>query len=73
MQQVKIFKGVETEVAVLENEMNAWIRMSEARVLSMTGNISPQTCSEQASGPSLGNGPYAPADVLIVVLYETES
>jgi hypothetical protein len=42
-QQVKLFKGIESEVQPLENEINAWIRKSRARVISITGNIAPQS------------------------------
>ena len=30
MQQVKIFKGIETEVSSLENDINEWMRTSGA-------------------------------------------
>ena len=39
MQQVKIFKSVDTELADLERQINRWMRKSGARVLSITGNI----------------------------------
>ena len=72
MQQVKIFKGIESEVTSLESEINGWIQSSGARVLSITGNIAPQTKDDTSDAPSLGHSPYAPSDVLVVVLYETK-
>jgi len=70
MQQVKIFKGVENDLAGLEAEVNAWIRQSGARVVSLTGNIAPQSPSSRAGG-GLTQGTFAPSDVVLVVLYET--
>jgi hypothetical protein len=67
MQQVKIFKSVDTELADLEKQINRWMRKSGARVLSITGNISSQ--------PSLGSGPlnsFAASDIMLIVLYEID-
>jgi hypothetical protein len=69
MQQVKIFKNLESNVAELESEVNAWIRQSGVRVVSITGNIAPQSEAPK-SGGSLGNS-FAPSDVILIVLYET--
>ncbi|MDA0832618.1 MAG: hypothetical protein O2955_18985 [Planctomycetota bacterium] len=68
MQQVKIFKSVESEVASLENEVNEWIRANGCRVINVVANIAPQSDALQAGI----QGRYAPSDVLLVVLYETE-
>ena len=70
VQQVKIFKTVENEIAALEAEVNAWIRQSGARVLSVTGNIAPQSAA-RGSGGGLTQGSFAPSDVVLIVLYET--
>jgi hypothetical protein len=72
MQQVKLFKGLESDVAALEGEVNAWIRQSGARVISATGNIAPQSQKAAASG-GLGKSPFSPSDVILIVLYETAS
>ena len=67
MQQVKIFKSVDTELADMEHQINRWMRKSGARVLSITGNLAGQ--------PNANSGPlnsFAAADVLIVVLYEID-
>ncbi len=70
MQQIKIFKGVESEVSSLEADVNNWLADSEVRVLSITGNISPQSPSTSQSG-GLSGSSYVPSDVLLVVLYES--
>ncbi len=78
MHQVKIFKSVESEVESLEQSVNQWLAESGARVVQITGNISPQTNPLEGgnSGGSFsagGGGPlrYPPSDILLVVLYET--
>ena len=68
MQQVKIFKSVDTEMADLEKQINRWMRKSGARVLSITGNI--------ASQPNSGSGPlnsFAASDIMLIVLYEIDA
>lgn len=72
MHQVKIFKGVENEVSQLEADINSWLKSSGARVVNITGNIAPQTggAGGSSSAATLGQGPHAPSDVLVVVLYE---
>ena len=39
MQQIKIFKGVESETGALEAEVNRWLAESKARVINLFGNI----------------------------------
>lgn len=73
MQQVKLFKGLESDVAALEGEVNAWIRQSGARVISITGNIAPQSQKAAAASGGLGKSPFSPSDVILIVLYETPS
>lgn len=70
MQQVKLFKGVENEVGSLEKEINDWISRSGAKVVSLTGNIAPQSVKPDTTG-GLGKSSFAPSDVLVIVLYET--
>ena len=67
MQQIKIFKGVDTEMPDMEKQINRWMRKSGARVLSITGNI--------ASQLNEGGGPlnsFAASDILVIVLYEID-
>lgn len=70
MRQVKIFKGLESDVTRLEEEVNDWIRQSRANVVSLTGNISPQTISSGAKASGLGQGSFPPSDLVLIVLYE---
>ena len=71
MQQVKLFKGVETGVDTLEQELNAWLEESGAKVIQITGNIAPQSVAPDSRGGALGASAFAASDILIVVLYET--
>jgi hypothetical protein len=66
MQQVKIFKSIESERAELEKEINRWIRKSGVRVLSVTGNIS----SQGGSGPM---STFSSSDIIIILLVEVEA
>ncbi|NIL98555.1 MAG: hypothetical protein GTO76_11365 [Planctomycetales bacterium] len=64
MQQVKIFECLENEINSLEHEINQWLRESGARIISITGNIAPQSVTSQPKARP------APSDVLLIVLYE---
>ena len=67
MQQVKLFKGVDSDLPELERQINRWIRKSGARVLSISGNLS--------GAPGAGTGPmnsFAAGDVLVIVHVEIE-
>ncbi len=70
MQQVKLFKGLENELGALENEVNGWLRRSRARVISMSGNIAPQTHNLEVGGAGLSRTAFGASDVLLIVLYE---
>ena len=65
MQQVKIFKSIESEIPTLEEEMNQWLSESGDKVISITGNIAAQS----TNGGSLG-GSFSGSDVIMFVLYE---
>ena len=72
MQQVKIFKSHEDAVDHLEEEINQWLTSTGARVISMTGNIAPQSiASAPEQKATLSRGNFAPSDVMVIVLYET--
>ena len=68
MQRVKLFKGVETEIDKLEDEINAWLESSDARIVSMFGNIAPQT---PGSGKGTTTRAYDASDLFLAVVYET--
>ena len=64
MQQVKLFKSIESELDALEAEINAWASSTGARIISVNGNIAPQTGNQHPLGT------FSASDVLIIVLYE---
>ncbi len=70
MYQVKIFKGIESNLAGLEKEMNTWLAETNARVVQIFGNLAPLS-GERNEGNSLAAYPYVASDVMMVVLYET--
>ena len=71
MQRVKLFKGLETEVEALEQQINAWAESEGAKILQINGTIATQSYNPAAkSGSSLQSNVAAASDVLIVVLYE---
>jgi hypothetical protein len=70
MQQVKIFKGIENGLGVLEDEINQWLVESQADVLQIVGNIAPQTTSTKPSATGLTQSEFPPSDVIVIVLYK---
>ncbi len=70
MQRVKLFKGVEQELDALERDVNAWIESNHVKVISIFGNIAPQT---MASSGSIGTVSFRGSDVLIIVHYEIQA
>ena len=67
MQQIKIFKGIESELSELEKRVNDWIKQSGARIANIFGNIAPQSETHASHGLSKA---YTPSDILLVVVYE---
>jgi hypothetical protein len=70
MQQVKIFKTLESDLTGLEREVNTWLARSNVRVIQMFGNIAPQSALAEGQSMTLHKGSFAPSDVMLVVLYE---
>ncbi|MBT3890087.1 MAG: hypothetical protein HN617_07520 [Planctomycetaceae bacterium] len=66
MQQVKIFKSIESEITSLEEEINAWIKETGAKNLHISGNIAPQT----QAAPGMGS--FSSSDILITILFEAK-
>ncbi len=66
IQQVKIFKAIESDRDQMEKDINRWIRKTGAKVISITGNISSSTPQSHAMSSFSGN------DILLIVLYEVE-
>jgi len=63
MRLVKIFKTIESELWTMETEINNWIEESGSNVISVTGNIAPQTGNTPMQG-------FSASDVLVIVVYE---
>jgi hypothetical protein len=59
---VRLFKTLEYDIKTLEQEINAWVDATGAEIISVSGNVAPQT----STGPSSGS---TESDVLVVVLY----
>ncbi len=69
MHQVKIFKGLESNLSALEKEVNDWLASSGARVQQIFGNLAAQS-GQRTEDNSLKAYPYLASDVLIVVVYD---
>ncbi|MFQ5735159.1 MAG: hypothetical protein ACE5KM_24765 [Planctomycetaceae bacterium] len=70
MQQIKLFKSVESEIASLQREINAWLEQLQqggGTVVQIAGNISPQTVAAPKSSIT---GGFSASDLFILVLYE---
>ncbi len=63
MQKVKFFKSIESELGSLEKEINAWIAQTKAKIISINGNIAPQT-------GQTAMGTFSASDIFVVIMYE---
>ena len=76
MQQIKLFVGREDHTADLEAEVNTWIAESGVNVLSIAGNIAPQSVlPSKEGGTNLSTTGthtrrFAPSDILVLVTFE---
>jgi len=66
MHQVKFFKGIETELTPLQEQVNEWLRENNAKVVNMFGNIAPQTTRSGTEG----SRQFLPSDIFVAVVYE---
>jgi hypothetical protein len=64
VRKVKLFKGVENELTELEAEINQFLESSGVELISVSGNISPQT--HLPTSPDT----FSTSDVLIILTYE---
>ena len=64
MQQIKIFKSIESKLGSLEDEINEWISEQSVTIVQIFGNIAPQSPSTP------GMGSFSSSDVLVVIVYE---
>lgn len=75
MQQIKIFIGREDHTQELEDEVNSWIVSSGVEVLSIAGNLSPQTVLPDKMGKSMGDAGsasgrrFGASDIMVMVTY----
>ena len=69
MQQIKIFKGLESNLPALEQEVNEWLAANSVRLVQIIGNLAAQS-GNRNEGNSLAAYPYVASDVLLVVVYE---
>jgi len=72
MQQIKIFKGLESNLPTLEKEVNDWLKAAGATVVQITGNLAAQSGNRNETN-SLAAYPYVASDVLLVVLYQLKA
>jgi hypothetical protein len=66
MQQIKVFKSVDSEIPEMERQINRWMRKSGAKIISVTGNLASQS---GAAGPL---NSFAGGDVLVILMYEID-
>ena len=71
VQQIKLFKSVDTELADLERQVNRWIRKHHVRVLSVNANLAGQP-PQMNPGSGGGLSSFGSGDVLVVVHYEVD-
>ncbi|MBT8485542.1 MAG: hypothetical protein HKO59_08995 [Phycisphaerales bacterium] len=68
MDQIRFFKGVESELGALQTDINTWLAESGVTVKQVFGNIAAQTMRHDQRAESTRQ--YPPSDVLVAVLYE---
>jgi hypothetical protein len=74
--QIKLFRGLESDLAAVEREVNAWLASSDAKVVQVFGNVAPQTPRmESTTGHLLGADRTNPrgfvaSDIFLAVVYE---
>jgi len=71
VQQVKLFIGVESDSSGLEAEINGWLKENaDKKIISIRGNIAPQTLAKTTSSLSASGRSFSPSDLFIMVVYE---
>lgn len=69
MQQVRLFKSVETEIREFEREVNGWmadVQQKGGTIIDVKGGIAPQT----VSGERKSTSGFSPSDLFLFVIYE---
>ena len=67
--QIKLFKGLESDLGEVERQVNAWLAVSNARIINIFGNMSPQSCPAEDKNTMIAKGSFVPSDILLVVHY----
>ena len=70
MHQIKLFRGLETDLPGLEKQINDWLNESKARVVQITGNLAPQKDETKPDEAGVSHSLYSPANILLAVLFE---
>lgn len=77
MIQIKLFVGREDHTADLESEVNSWIVESGVKIVSIAGNIAPQSVLPSKDGGTSNLAAtgthgrrFAPSDIFVMVQYE---
>lgn len=71
VQQVKIFIGVESDSSGMETEINGWLKdNADKKIVSIRGNIAPQTLAKASSSLSSSGRSFSPSDLFIMIVYE---
>jgi hypothetical protein len=69
MHQIKIFRGIESQLPQLETQVNEWIASHNVKILNIFGNVAPQSLSPDSKNV-LSEGAFAPSDVVLIVHYD---
>lgn len=70
MHQIKIFKGLESELSALENEVNVWLAEEGVRIVQIFGNIAQQSIASVGKQVGLSKTDFVPSDILVVIAYD---
>ncbi|MCC6284814.1 MAG: hypothetical protein IT439_05855 [Phycisphaerales bacterium] len=73
MVQVRLFVGVESTRADFEKEINTFLAQLRGSVLSITGNIAPQTIAREGRSEGAGGRSFNPSDLFVIVTYDTQA
>jgi ABC-type glycerol-3-phosphate transport system substrate-binding protein len=69
MHQIKIFKTLEYDYEAMEKQINDWLAKTGVKVLSISGNIAPQSETGAKMGAGSASG-GSPSDMVLFLLYE---
>lgn len=71
MHQIKLFCDIESNVENLENRINSWLDENGVHIVSVVGNIAPQTGTKDATATrGIAGQKYASSDLFVAIVYE---